>query len=60
MVPIDDVGRCAVASLVLVLVAFARDVNVLIVMSLHYAFEVVLDQKRLDLVTIVVVIFDVN
>lgn len=61
MVPIDDVGLyVAVASLAMVLVAFAQHENVSIVMNWHYAFEVIVDQKRLDLVTIVVVIFDVN
>lgn len=49
MVPIDDVGLCvAVASLVTILVAFAQRENVSIVMRLHYAFEVIVDQKRLD------------
>lgn len=60
MEPIDDVDHCAVASLVTVLLAFVRHVNVSIVMNLHYAFEVVVDQKCLDLVTIVVGVFDVN
>lgn len=60
MVPTADVDWCAVASFVTILVAFARGVNVSIVMNLHYAFEEVVDQMRLDLVTIVFVVFDVN
>lgn len=45
-VPIDD-DRC-VALLVMLLAAFAPDVNVSVAKSLHCAYEVAVDRMHLD------------